>query len=63
MFTSQDEVKWCATRYKFARTWRKGGFVHNTALAYISMSNYTAVLVAGFSHLFNVRLKQRGGCL
>jgi hypothetical protein len=58
MFDSQQEVRWHATRYKFSKTW--GNHAKRQALSDLQMSNYTKLLVACFSHLFNVRLRQSG---
>lgn len=64
MFTSQQEVKFWACRWAFARSWfRHGTFTINRGLQQIAMVNYATLLTVEFSHLFNVRLKQSGRAL
>lgn len=50
---TQLEVAWWGTRYKFSKTWRNHS--HNKALNDLQMSNYAQLLVAVFTHLYNVR--------
>lgn len=54
---SELECKWWALRYKFSKTWKTKHI--SQGLADIRMSNYTQLLVACFTHLYNVR-QQKG---
>lgn len=59
MFTSQEEVQFWALRLKFARSWFKSRtFVINDGLCAIARLNYTQLLVAEFTYLFNHRQKK-----
>lgn len=60
MFTTQQECQWWAERWRFTRNWKHE---RTNVLVEMSRVNYRNLIVATFTHLFNVRLEESGKCL